>query len=241
MKRLAIIPARGGSKRIPNKNIRDFCGQPMITHVLSAARNSSLFSAIHVSTESKSVREVATSFGFPPDFSRPEALADDQTPIMPVLRYVTEEYARSGQHFDEIWLLMACAPLIKSSDLIAAARLFSEKGSSSPVLAVVEYPVPIEWAFRLSKVGLLKAVQPGSFAVRSQDIEKAYFDSGSFAVFPSSRILSSGGEGSDEDFIGYVLSKNAAIDIDDEEDWKVAESLFSTTKGRQNTTSIDRS
>lgn len=241
MKRLAIIPARGGSKRIPNKNIRDFCGQPMITHVLSAARDSGLFSTIHVSTESRSIRKVAKAFGFPPDFSRPETLADDQTPIMPVLRYVTEEYAHREKYFDEVWLLMACAPLIKSADLIAAASLFLKKGSNSPVLAVAEYPVPIEWAFRQSKEGLLKAVQPGMFAVRSQDIEKAYFDSGSFAVFPSSRILSSAGVGSDKDFIGYVLSKNSAIDIDDEEDWKIAESLFSITKEHQNTISIDPS
>lgn len=226
MKRLAIIPARGGSKRIPNKNIRDFCGQPMITHVLAAARNSNLFSVIHVSTESQSIHDVAAAFGCPPDFPRPQALADDHTPIMPVLRYVTEEYASYGQHFDEIWLLMACAPLIKSDDLIAAASLFSENGSNSPVLAVAEYPAPIEWAFKRSKEGSLKAVQPGMFAVRSQDIEKAYFDSGSFVVFPSSRILSSAGSGSDEDFIGYVLPKNSAIDIDDEQDWKFAELLF---------------
>ncbi len=144
MKRLAIIPARGGSKRIPNKNIRDFCGQPIITHVLAAARDSGLFSTTHVSTESKSINKVATKFGFPPDFPRPESLADDHTPIMPVLRYTAEEYARIGEHFDEIWLLMACAPLIKADDLIAAASLFSENGSNSPVLAVSEYPVPIE-------------------------------------------------------------------------------------------------
>jgi len=116
--------------------------------------------------------------------------------------------------------------LIKSEDLIAAASLFSENGSNSPVLAVAEYPAPVEWAFRRSKEGSLKAVQPGMFAVRSQDIEKAYFDSGSFAIFPSSRILGSSGAGSDEDFVGYVLPKNSAIDIDDEEDWKFAELLF---------------
>jgi N-acylneuraminate cytidylyltransferase len=80
MKRLAIIPARGGSKRIPNKNISDFCGQPMITHVLSAARASGLFTTVHVSTESESIRDVAAQFGFPPDFLRPNKLADDHTP-----------------------------------------------------------------------------------------------------------------------------------------------------------------
>jgi len=226
MKRLAVIPARHGSKRIPNKNIRDFCGQPMITHVLSAARDSGLFHDIHVSTDSESIREVAATFGFSPDFLRPESLAEDHTPIMPVLRYVTEEFARRGRDFEEVWLLVACAPLIKPSDLIAAAGLFSESGSTSPVLAIAEYPAPIEWAFRRSKGGSLKAVQPGMFAVRSQDIEKAYFDSGSFAVFPSSRVLRSAGAGSYEDFVGYVLPKTSVIDIDDEEDWKFAEMLY---------------
>lgn len=227
---LCIIPARSGSKRIIDKNIRNFCGKPMIAHALSAARDSGLFSTIHVSTESANIHKIATKYGFPPDFPRPVSLADDHTPIMPVLRYVVEEYSRRGQYFEEIWLLMACAPLIKADDLIAAAKLFSENGSSSPVLAVAEYPAPIEWAFKQSKEGSLRAVQPGMFAVSSQNIEKAYFDSGSFAVFPLSQILRSSGAGSDENFIGYVLPKNFTVDIDDEEDWKFAELLFRVTK-----------
>jgi CMP-N-acetylneuraminic acid synthetase len=145
---------------------------------------------------------------------------------MPVLRFVTGEYADRGLFFDEVWLLMACAPLVNSGDLIAAANLFSDSGSNTPVLAVTEYPAPIEWAFRRKNDGSLTAVQPGMFALRSQDIEKCYFDSGSFAVFPSSRVLSSEGAGSDVDLIGYVLPKNSVVDIDDEEDWKFAELLF---------------
>jgi pseudaminic acid cytidylyltransferase len=226
MKRLAIIPARGGSKRIPNKNIRDFCGQPMITHVLGAARDSGLFSAIHISTESESIREVAATFGFPPDFPRPEALADDHTPIMPVLRYAAEEYARRGQHFDEIWLLMACAPLINAQDLQKAAALFREAGAEQPLLAVSEYPAPIEWAFSRGANGALTPVQAGMFAVRSQDLEKRYFDAGSFAAFPAPRVLASKGAGSDSGFIGYVLPKGTAIDIDDEQDWQQAEAIY---------------
>ena len=226
MKRLAIIPARGGSKRIPNKNIRDFCGQSMITHVLIAARDSGLFAGIHVSTESENIQDVAVRFGFAPDFPRPDELADDHTPIMPVLRFVVEEYARRGQHFDEIWLLMACAPLVDAQDLQKAATLFSEAGAERPLLAVSDYPAPIEWAFSRSANGALAPVQPGMFAVRSQDLKKRYFDAGSFAVFPAAHVLESQGAGSDSDFIGYVLPKGTAIDIDDEQDWQLAEAIY---------------
>ena len=234
MKRLAIIPARGGSKRIPNKNIRDFCGRPMITHVLGEARNSGLFSVIHVSTESAGISKVAAKFGLPPDFLRPEELADDHTPIMPVLKYVTEEYAHRGQHFDEIWVLMACAPLINAQDLHKAAALFLESGDQKSLLAVSEYPAPIEWAFSRSANGMLKPVQEGMFAKRSQDLEKCYFDAGSFAIFSPIRVLESQGAGSDSGFIGYVLPKGTAIDIDDEQDWELAEVIYRVRNAQAN-------
>jgi len=226
MKRLAIIPARGGSKRIPNKNIRDFCGKPMITHVLNAASESGLFDRVHVSTESETIRDVVSQHGYPPDFARPLELADDYTPIMPVLRYVTEEYKKLDIHFDEVWLLMACAPLIQSEDLLSAAQLFQEAGSSKPLLAVSEYPVPVEWAFKLGGDYELTPMQAGMFSLRSQDIEKSYFDAGSFSVFPAPHVLQAQGAGSDEGFIGHVLPKGAAIDIDDEEDWYLAEAIY---------------
>ena len=230
MKRLAIIPARGGSKRIPNKNIRDFCGQPMITHVLSAARASGLFTTVHVSTERESIRDVAAQFGFPPDFPRPAELADDHTPIMPVLRHAAQEYASRGVDFDEIWLLMACAPLIDAKDLRSAAALFQQAGGAQPLLAVSEYPAPIEWAFSRGENGALTPVQAGMFAARSQDLEKHYFDAGSFAVFPSKHVLESEGAGFDSGFIGYCLPKGTAIDIDDEQDWELAEAIYHCTR-----------
>jgi pseudaminic acid cytidylyltransferase len=232
MKRLAIIPARGGSKRIPNKNIRDFCGQPMITQVLGMARASGLFAKLHVSTESESIRDVAAQFGFPPDFLRPAELADDHTPIMPVLRHAAQEYVKRGEHFDEVWLLMACAPLIDAKDLVSAARLFQESGGQKPLLAVSEYPAPIEWAFSRGDNGELTPVQAGMFALRSQDLEKRYFDAGSFAIFPTSRVLESEGAGSDRGFIGYPLAKGTAIDIDDEQDWQLAEAIYRVKAAR---------
>ena len=121
VKRIAIIPARGGSKRIPNKNIRDFCGKPMISYALEAARDSALFDCIHVSTDSKKIAEATQKEGFDVDFMRTAELSDDHTPIMPVLKYVLEQYIDRGKYFDEVVLIMACAPLIDANDLISSS------------------------------------------------------------------------------------------------------------------------
>lgn len=226
MKRLAIIPARGGSKRIPNKNIRDFCGKPMIGYILDAARASSLFDVVHVSTESAVIADVASRLGFPVDFMRPDTLADDYTPIMPVMKYVVDEYERRGRMFDQVWLLMACAPLIAAKDLVAAEKLFVEAGGQSHLLAVSEFQAPIEWALRREANGRLVPMQPGMFAVRSQDLETKYFDAGSFAIFPTATVQSAQGAGLDTGYIGYVLPKGTAVDIDDQRDWTLAEAIY---------------
>lgn len=225
-KRIAIIPARGGSKRIPNKNIREFCGKPMIAYILQTARDSGLFDAIHVSTDSAAIREAVERLGFHVDFMRPKELADDHTPIMPVLKFVAETYASRGQRFDQVWLLMACAPLMSASDLRQAAHLFEQAGAESPVLSVSEYPAPIEWAFTRAPDGQMTSVQPGMFAVRSQDLGKKYFDAGAFVAFPAQVVESSEGAGTDMGLVGYVLPKERAVDIDDEADWALAEALY---------------
>ncbi|MEM7525866.1 MAG: acylneuraminate cytidylyltransferase family protein [Pseudomonadota bacterium] len=226
MNRLAIIPARGGSKRIPDKNIRAFCGRPMIAHTLDAARESRLVATIHVSTDSAAIAEVAAEHGYPPAFPRPAALADDHTPIMPVLRHAVERFAEGGAHFDEIWLLIACAPLTTAADLKGAATLYAASDGDRALLAVSEYPAPVEWAFRRDVDGGLAPLQPGAFAIRSQDLEKRYFDAGCFAVFPPSRVRASEGAGHDADFVGYVLPRGSSVDIDDEDDWALAEALY---------------
>lgn len=226
MKRLAIIPARGGSKRIPQKNIRDFCGNPMISYILETARKSQLFDVTHVSTESYEIRNVVEKLGFTIDFMRPMELADDFTPLMPVLRYVVDRYYNQGKSFNQVWLLMACSPLIRPQDLQNASKKFENAGGTFPLLAVSEYPVPVEWAFSLSEEGKLTPVQPGLFSTRSQDLGKKYYDTGSFAIFPSENVQESKGAGSDHGFIGYPLPKGSFIDIDDQEDWKIAEALF---------------
>ena len=229
-KRLAIIPARGGSKRIPDKNIKLFCGQPIISYILNVASESLLFDKIHVSTDSSQIREVIEQLGFSIDFMRPKELADDFTPVMPVLKFVRETYSLLGNEFDEIWLLMACSPLIETDDLLNAAALFEKIDKSYSLLGVAEYPVPIDWAFQMNNTGVIKPVKPGIFSVRSQDMPKNYFDAGMLTVYSSSAIRFSEGAGSDANFVGFVIPKHKAIDIDDEGDWILAEAIYNSKK-----------
>ena len=227
IKRIAIIPARGGSKRIPRKNIREFAGKPMISYVLDTAQRSNLFDKIHVSSEDSEIIELVESNGFKIDFKRPSFLSDDRTPILPVLKYVLTKYQSVGELYDEVWLLMACNPLIEPTDLISASKKFENNCSISPVLAVTEYPVPIEWAFEMDEqTSNLSPVNKGMFAKSAKDFVPKYFDAGTFSIWPSSMILSSTGAGSDEKFIGFKLPKSKCIDIDEEEDWIIAEALY---------------
>jgi len=226
LRRLAIVPARGGSKRILDKNIRNFCGRPMIAYILETARKSELFNMIHVSTESPQVASAIESLGFPAHFPRPIELADDNTPIMPVLRYVTETFQARGQIFDEVWLLMACAPLIEVSDLQQAAQLLSRLGQSRAVLAVSHFPAPIEKAFECDEDGVLVPVSTDVFAMRSQDLKPKFHDAGAFCGFPASRVLHSRGAGDFARFTAYFLPRHKVSDIDSEEDWELAETLY---------------
>ena len=228
-RRIAIIPARGGSKRIPNKNIRDFCGKPMISYALETARDSALFDCIHVSTDSKKIAEATLKEGFDVDFMRTAELSDDHTPIMPVLKYVLEQYIDRGKYFDEVVLIMACAPLIDANDLISASKVMNQYNGTKQVLAIAPFPVPVEWAFKFNDDGSLVPEQPGMFSVRSQDLGVKYYDAGIFCFMPVEHILSTDGAGSDDAYVGYKLPKSKAVDIDDQDDWLFAEALYRGT------------
>jgi CMP-N-acetylneuraminic acid synthetase len=118
MKRIAIIPARGGSKRIPKKNIKDFCGKPIIYYTIDYARKSNLFDVIHVSTDDKEIIEEIAKINCVPRFFRPKNLSDDPTTLVSVLKFVVKKFERLGMKFDEVWLLMACASSFDSSGFI---------------------------------------------------------------------------------------------------------------------------
>jgi pseudaminic acid cytidylyltransferase len=226
MKRIAIIPARSGSKRIIDKNIKSFCGKPIIAYTLEAVKNSNLFDVIHVSTDSKKIADLVISLGYSVDFLRPAKLSDDYTPIMPVLKWVLQEFRERGIIFDEVATIMPCAPFIESSDLISASKLLEDNQCRNPILAVAPYSAPIEWAFNIEDDSILNPVQPGMFSKRSQDLPSHYYDTGSFAFFSYDFVINSEGAGSDDFYRGQIIEKYKAIDIDDVEDWNYAEKLF---------------
>jgi len=227
MKRLAIIPARGGSKRIPKKNIKQFCGQPMISYPIDALKRSGLFDTIHVSTDCNEIVELVINLGLDVDFLRDPSLADDFTPIMPVLEWTLKQYKARKIFFDEVIMVMPCTPFIESSDFLDAYKLFTEANKESPVISVSNYPVPIEWAFDLKiSDSSLTPLNPGMFKIRSQDLQKKYFDAGAFVLYSSEHILQTNPTNQDKNYIGFVLDKIKAIDIDDQDDWDFAELIM---------------
>jgi len=199
---------------------------PIISHALKAARETGLYDRIHVSTDSARIADVVAELGHPVAFMRPDELADDLTPILPVLKHVVETFAARGETFDQVSLIMACAPLIEASDLLEADKLFSVHEGTKSVAGVTAYPVPIEWAFDRGEDDALVPVQPGKFAVRSQDLAVRYYDVGAFTIIPVKFVLELDGAGDDSLNVAYVLPREKAVDIDDENDWRFAEALF---------------
>ncbi len=225
MKRIAIIPARGGSKRIPYKNIRTFRGKPMILHILKTCLEANLFDKIHVSTDSLKIKKVVENFKINVDFLRPKDLADDSTPIMPVLKYVLTKYMEMKTTFDQIWLIMPCSPLITKDDFISAEKIYNTQKNKIKLMSVSKYPAPIEWAYKKNENGILKAVKVGAFEIPSQQIEPSYYDTGNFSIFSEKDILLSEGAGEGDNFLPYEIPFIRGLDIDDKEDWINAESI----------------
>jgi len=223
-KRLAVIPARGGSKRIPGKNIIPFCGRPMISYSIDAARASGMFDKIHVSTDSAEIRQTVENLGLPIDFLRAPELADDFTGLVPVLKWVVDEYLKRGAIYDEICCIFSVAPLLQSSDINAAFELFHKHKSQYPLFVVTKYPVPIEWAFRRDKEGVMTAVSPSELTRRSQDLQEAYYESGPFTIWNADHLkLQNPHSGK---ILSYVMSGDKVVDIDTPEDLARAELLF---------------
>lgn len=222
--RLAVIPARGGSKRIPKKNIIPFCGKPMIAYALEAAAGAGVFDKIHVSTDSSEIADTAGILGFQPEFMRTADLSDDFTGLVPVLRWVVEQYRQRGEVYDEVCCIMPNAPLIESGDIADAFATFAAHEGRHPLLVFARYPVPVEWTFRQREPGIMTADSPPSLLIRSQDLEHAYYECGPFNIWRADHLEV------DNPLTGKVLSHvlpaDRAVDIDTPEDLAYAERLY---------------
>jgi len=223
--RIAVIPARGGSKRIPKKNIIDFHGRPMIARTIAAIQATDLFDVIHVSTDDDEIAEVATGWGASVEFKRPADISGDHAPVLPVLRWVLECFFKKGQSFTTALMAMPCAPLLLPSDYALACRAFEDAKVKLPLLSVCRFPSPIEWAFKETTENTVKA-DPSQLLIRSQDLKPSYYDCGLFSFFHPSQLLGQFTEVSHE-FLKFEVNPIKAIDIDEPADLDRARMLHS--------------
>ncbi|MAD53007.1 pseudaminic acid cytidylyltransferase [uncultured Idiomarina sp.] len=178
---LMVIPARGGSKRIPRKNIKPFAGKPMLQWSVEAAREAQCFNHIVVSTDDDEIAEVARIAGAQVPFMRPSDLADDYTPTIPVIRHAIETYEAEHGHVDYVCCLYATAPFVEADDLAASfAELSHAKVPLDFVVSGTEFSFPIQRAVRINDEGLVEMFMPEHASTRSQDLPKAWHDAGQF-------------------------------------------------------------
>jgi N-acylneuraminate cytidylyltransferase len=226
MKRLCIIPAREGSKRIPLKNIKEFHGKPMIAHAIQIAQKAGIFDEIHVSTDSEKIAQLSIEAGASVDFLRPKELADDHTPLMSVLKNVVETYQEKGKVFDTITLLYTTSPLADPIDLKKACQDFESVKSDRALLSIVPFPTPIEKSFLCQRNNDLSPTDEALFKKRSQDLKESYYDAGMFCFYTPDYVLNSSGAGNYNGFRGYVVPSYRVTDIDTVDDWDRAEKIY---------------
>ncbi|MBK8505399.1 MAG: pseudaminic acid cytidylyltransferase [Saprospiraceae bacterium] len=230
MKRLAIIPARLGSKRIPRKNIKDFLGKPIIAYSIESALSSQLFDTVMVSTDHDMIATVARQHGAEVPFLRSVKNASDTATTLEVILEVLEEYHRRNLDFGQICCLYPTAPFVSASLLTSAFERL-EKGKFDTVFPVLRYSYPIQRAFKMDTGQKISMIYPDQINTRSQDLEAAYHDAGQFYCFNKKAILDNQKLWTDNTG-GILISEMEGHDIDTEEDWKIAEFKYQVTFGK---------
>lgn len=225
--RIAIIPARGGSKRIANKNIRKIDGLPIIYFILNSAKNSNLFKKIIVSTDSRKIANTVAKLGFSETLNglRPKAYSTDKAPVYSVVQYEISKIEKFyGLEFDEVWLLSATAALLTSEDLINASKYFLMDDNQA-LLGVTKSPIPIEWTLTIDKNNRLSSKNASNLKINSQKFKVRYYDSGCLAVFSKDLIKKYAKSVPIYEFTPFKLPIYKGIDVDTEEDFKLVEIL----------------
>jgi pseudaminic acid cytidylyltransferase len=222
---VAIIPARGGSKRIPKKNIKHFHGKPIIAYTIESALKSGLFSSVIVSTDDTEIAEIAKNHGAEVPFLRSKENADDFATTSSVLIEVLEQLALKGESFTTACCIYPTSPLIDSKDLKGAYEQFM-RNKYDVLLSCVSYSFPIQRSFHLTDSNMVELNQPEAINQRSQDLIKNYHDAGAMYFFDvqkfnASKSLWAGNIGA------FELSELKVQDIDTLEDWKMAELKYS--------------
>jgi len=222
--RLCIIPARGGSKRIPRKNIKDFLGKPMIAYSIEAALKSGCFDRVIVSTDDTEIALVAKTFGGEVPFMRPDELANDHAGTLPVIKHTIEWFEEHASKPTEVCCLYATAPFVQA-DSIKQAYKQLQATQADYCFSVTSYAFPIQRAIKITQEQRVEMFYPEHLNTRSQDLEEAYHDAGQFywgkaGAFKQLKPLFS------ENGSPFLLPRNLVQDIDTQEDWMRAETMY---------------
>ena len=220
-KSIAIIPARGGSKRIPGKNIKPFNGRPIIAYSIEAALKSGCFDEVMVSTDDGEIAEVAGEYGAVVPFVRSSANSDDHATLAQVCKEVLEQYKDDGIVFDLFCCILPTAPFVSAANLQKGKQILLESAADS-VVTVAKFSYPAQRALKLDEKGTMSMIWPEFYESRSQDLPPAYHDAGQFYWMRSKSLL-------DQmrffaaNSIALPLSEMEAQDIDTLDDWQLAE------------------
>lgn len=221
---ICVIPARGGSKRIPGKNIKEFCGQPIIAYSIAAAKAAACFDHIYVSTDDAHIAEIARHYGAEVPFTRPKTLADDFTGTIPVINDALQWCQNNALNPDFLCCIYATAPMIRPQDILDGLELLKrEKCDYS--FSATSFPFPIQRAFRMMDSGRVSMFQPENFNTRSQDLEEAFHDAAQFYWGTTEAWLKQTPFFS-QNSTALILPRHRVQDIDTVEDWQRAELMF---------------
>ncbi len=217
MTSVAIITARGGSKRIPRKNIKDFCGKPIMAYSIEAAKGSGLFDEVMVSTDDEEIAEVARKYGARVPFMRSEAMSDDYATTADVLREVLGEYEKRGNFFEWMCCIYPTAPFVTAKKL-HSSFLYMQERKGDALIPVVKFSYPPQRCVVI-KEGFMQYKWPENIRVRSQDLEPLYHDAGQYYFWKVEKFS----EDIIENTVSLVLNEFEVQDIDTLDDWQLAE------------------
>lgn len=227
-KSIAIITARGGSKRIPRKNIKSFCGKPIISYSIEAALKSNIFDEVMVSTDDEEIKATAVKYGAKVPFMRSDKASNDMTAIHEVLLEVIDEYKKQGQQFDYLCCIFPTAPFISIDNLKKAYTMLKQLDAEA-VYPIMPFTFPPQRGVVIRN-GIAEFIYPENMFVRSQELETIYHDCGQFYFLEVDSFLEQKKLILDKT-IPIILCEIDAQDIDNEDDWKIAELKFQIRKG----------
>lgn len=221
---VAVITARGGSKRIPKKNIKEFCGKPIIAYAIQAAIASNIFDEVMVSTDSEEIAKIARDYGAVVPFMRSEKNADDYATTEDVIMEVVNQYKERGKAYAYVCCLYPTTPFITSSILKEAVKIMVQE-NPAVVMPVVQFSYPPQRCFVIDENGYARFKYPEYVQTRSQDLEKQYHDAGQFYVYHVEKLFAHNGI-IEDDFKPIILPEMCVQDIDTLDDWKMAEMKY---------------